>query len=444
MFAKKITYSFAFLALAGSMLTSCSFVKEHTSPETYNTLTFSDGGKEEATLATVAYSQGDFPTAEKHILKSLEQNPQQTQALLVGALMSEKTGRLNRARQYYEELIVTNTPETSLLGNDQMLPEKMTDIAKRRLRLLDVKQSQLVIENPDGDKIFNISKEAGQTQRRSAIEEALFRREQQKIAENQPSSAEELKAVEILFNDDEQNIISRFLILKELAEKDLITKQEFLQARMTNVGGLLPLTHKPGAAGIEKSVPSPDVVIERIKVLKDAVESRAITPHEFSAERDLIIEALLPPTPRQRMRPKAPSRDVMGAAKDLRKLEILDELGLITNNEKIKEKAAIERYLGLNRAAPQKAATPAPKKAAAIKPAQPCTLTETVIKEQIKVAPVAPAPAPTSIVAAPATEISKAEVKVIEKIEEPKLEKFPVQETANQPVPLLPNVSSPF
>ena len=113
----------------------------------------------------------------------------------------------------------------------------MTDVAKQRLRLINVKQSKLVIEDQNGVKIFNISTEAGKTQRRSAIEEALFLREKKNIADNRPSSAEELKAVEVLFNDQEQNIISRFLILKELAEKDLVTKEEFLNARNTNIGG---------------------------------------------------------------------------------------------------------------------------------------------------------------------------------------------------------------
>lgn len=47
--------------------------------------------------------------------------------------------------------------------------------------------------------------------------------------------------------------------------------------------------------GVVKPVPSPDLILERIRALKEAVASRAITPREFSAERDLIIEAILPP-----------------------------------------------------------------------------------------------------------------------------------------------------
>lgn len=436
MFAWNIARRFVVLSLAGSLAVSCSFVKEHTSPETYNTLTFSDGGSEEAGKATVAYSQGDFAKTEEHVLKALEENPKQQQALLVGALMSEKTGRLNRARQYYEELIIINGNETTILGNEQMLPEKISDVAKKRLRLLEVKQSNLVIEDANGAKVFNISQPAGQAQSRSAIEEALFKREQQKIAEQQPSSEAEIRAVQILFTDQEQNIISRFLILKELAEKDLITKQEFLRARMANVGGLLPLTHKPGAFGIDRSVPAPDVILERIKVLKDAVESRAITPQEFSAERDLIIEALLPPNPRLRMQNKIPSRDVMGAAKDLRKLEILYDLNLITAKEKAAEKAAIEKYLGINRAPAKKAAA---KKV--VKPAaQPCTIDN-------KSAPCTLTDKKTEVKETPEKELVKTEIKVIEEV---KNTPVPAPTTPQKqsgtaaPQPLIPAVSSPF
>lgn len=353
MSSRTLAKNFLYAVLACTALSACGLIDKKDTDQESNWLvrSFEKDGASEANAATVAYSQGNFKEAEQHVLASLKVNPRNTQALIVGAMMYEKVGRPNRARQFYEDLIVINGNDTSILGAEGGNPEKLTDIAKRRLRLINVKQSDLIVEEQDGTKVFNVSK--NNTKSRSAIEEALFLREKRNIENHQPSSEEELKAVEVLFNGNEQNIISRFLILKELAEKDLITKEEFLTRRQTNIGGLLPLTHTPGAYGIDKSVPSPDLIIERINVLKDAVESRAITPREFSAERDTIIEALLPPNPRTRMRPKAPSRDILGAAKDLRKLEILYDLNLITSNEKIKEQKAIENYLGLNRAVPE-------------------------------------------------------------------------------------------
>lgn len=343
-----ISRIFVSTALAAGLLSSCSFIESHTSPETYNTLTFGDNGAKEASKATLAYSQGDFNKADEHVQMSLRQNPKNTQALMIGALTAEKTGRLNRARQYYEDIILVAGDDETILGTDDMQPQKMVDVAKKRLRLLTINQSKLVIENADGTTSFSISEEAATRQGRSALEEALFVREQKNAADNKAVTEADVKAVEVLFTPQEQNIISRFLILKELAENDMITKEEFLAARQSNIGGLLPLTNAPAGITADKPVPSPDVIIERINALKAATEERAITPREFSAERDLIIEAILPPAPRQRLKRQAPAKDLLSAAKNLRKLEVIYDLDLITTKEKQKEQAAIERNLGIN------------------------------------------------------------------------------------------------
>lgn len=348
---KKILLS----ATALSLLAGCACLDKKDTDKESNWFVrqFEKDGKREAELATVAYSHGDFKKAQDEVNAALKANPRNQQALYVGALNAEKLGRYNRARQYYEDLIVINGNETTILGTPDGQPRKITEMAKSRLRMLAVKQSELLIENKDGSKTFNISKDAGCEQSKTTITKAL-KKKPSAPAKKQPE-------VGALFTAQEQNIISRFLTLKELAEKDLITKEEFLSRRQANVGGLLPLTKTPPATGIDAPVPSPDLIIERIEVLKDATENRAITPREFSAERDVIIEALLPPNPRTRMKPKAPSRNILGAAKDLRKLEVLYDLNLITSAEKAAEQKAIESYLGINSqpAASKPAAAPA-------------------------------------------------------------------------------------
>ncbi len=427
MFSGNLTKNFIFTAAAASLLCSCSqFATSDGSAPSNVIWQFSDRATEEANMATVAYSQGKFKEAEEHIAQALQLNPKQPQALMVGAMVSEETGRDNRARQYYEDLIVLNGKETTILGSSSGKPEKMSDIAQKRLRMINIKQSKLIVEDEKGNNVFDISKTAGLRQSKSAIAQALFMREKQKAKGEQPSTEEEIKSAEVLFSDNEQNMISRFLILKELAEKDLVTKEEFLNARMTNIGALLPLTHTAPAYGIDKSVPSPDLIIERISVLKDAVEARAITPREFSVERNLIIETLLPPNPRQRMRNKAPAKDIMSAAKDLRKLEVLYDLNLITSKEKAKEQQAIEKYLGINRAEKAKTAqapTPAPAAAATPAPAP--------VQEPAKNATV---PAGTQ------TEIIQTQIELTEKPVVPE----PATEETSQATPLLPMVSSPF
>lgn len=387
-------------AAALTLLTACAAGSADNGKGSPTIWQFNDNAADEANLATVAYSQGKFTDAEEHLTNALQLNPKNPQALMVGGMLYEQIGRPNRARQHYEDLIVLNSDDTTILGSESGKPERMADIARKRLRMINVKQSKLVVEDENGAKVFNISQDSGLRQSKSAIAEAIFLKDKKKAAGEKTTGEEEIKAVEILFSDNEQNMISRFLILKELAEKDLITKEEFLNARMTNAGALLPLSYKAPAFGIDRPVPSPDLILERISVLKDAVESRAITPREFSAERNLIIEALLPPSPRQRMQNKAPAKDIMTAAKDLRKLEVLYDLNLITSKEKEKEQKAIEKYLGINRAPAKTAAQPA----------------------------------------APAEEIVETKVNITEKIAAPEPAPIPTE----APQPLLPPVSNPF
>ena len=411
MFAKKIAINILYSATALSMLSACSIIDKKDTSKQSNWIVsqFEKDGNENANLATFHYTQGNFVKAEEFVLASLKDNPRNSQALMVGASIYEQVGRPNRARQYYEDIILINDNALTVLGTKDNKPKKMTDVAKERLRLINVSQSEILIEDINGEKVFNISKEGGKKHSKSAIEQALFKKNQSKAIKNQPSTEQDIAAVEILFSDNEQNIINRFLILKELAEKDLITKDEFLSRRMANIGGLLPFTNKPAALGIDLPVPSPEIIVERIAVLKDAVESRAITPREFSAERDLIVEALLSPNPRYRMKRKAPAKDILSAAKNLRKLEILLELNLITNNEKIKEAKSIETSLGINKKA-------APKR---------------IIAKKAK-------PAPVKIV--------ENKVNIVEEVINnnilPSTTVQPI--SVNEPTPLIPSVSSPF
>lgn len=365
---------------AVAILSGCAIFEKKDSDEESNWLVqqFEKDGAKYANQATIAYSKGEFKQTLTLVTEALKDNPRNQQALLVGALSAEKLGRYNRARQYYEDLILIDGQATSILGSSSGQPERIADIAKTRLRSITIKQSELVIENNNGTRSFNVKPEAGQDISRSTINNALKRRTVAGTAPSKPAPA-----IDNLFSSQEQNIISRFLVMKELAEKDFISKEEFLSRRNANIGGLLPLTKQAPGVGIDQPVPAPELIVERINVLKEGVEARAITPREFSAEREIIVEALMSPNPRARLKPKAPSKDILGAAKDLRKLEVLYDLNLITSGEKAAEKQAIEKYLGINREAP-KPATPAVQTAAPVAmqtvPAQPQNLQPELIE----------------------------------------------------------------
>lgn len=330
-------------AVSFSVLTSCAFIDKKDTPEESNWFVqlFEKDGQNDANQATIAYSNGEFEKTLTYATTALKANPRNQQALLVGALASEKLGRYNRARQYYEDLIIINGSDTSILGSSNGLPQRISEIAKNNLRAITIAQNKLTVEERDGTKHFAISEEASEEIAKNTIVNALRK---------EPIKAKETKEENLdnIFSPQEKNIVSRFLILRELAEKDFITKDEFLSRRSANIGGLLPLTHKAPGVGIDAPVPSPDLIIERLEVLKEGAETRTITPREFSAERDIIIEALMSPAPRNRIKNKAPSKNILDAADDLRRLEILYDLNLITEREKQTERKAIEKYLGID------------------------------------------------------------------------------------------------
>ena len=330
-------------ATAFGLLTSCAVIDKKDSSEESNWLVqlFEKDGQEYADKATLAYTDGEFEKTLTYATEALKANPRNQQALLIGALSSEKLGRYNRARQYYEDLIIINGDETSVLGSSNGQPQKIKEIAKNNLRAITIAQSNLTIEERDGSKHFAIENDAGEEISNTTIVNALNKN----VVEEKDEKTANLDNI---FTPAEKNIVSRFLILRELAEKDFITKDEFLSRRSANIGGLLPLTNKAPGVGIDTPVPSPDLIIERLEVLKEGVETRTITPREFSAERDVIIEALMSPAPRNRIKNKAPSKNILDAADDLRRLEILYDLNLITERERQSERKAVEKYLGID------------------------------------------------------------------------------------------------
>ena len=375
MFARDFTKTLL-SATALSLLAACAVVDKKDTAEESNWFVkmFEKDGQNYAQKASLEYVQGNFEKTLEYTTEALKANPRNEQALLVGALASEKLGRYNRARQYYEDLIIIDGNETSVLGTNDGQPHKITEIAKKNLRAITIAQNKLTIENRDGSKAFAISEKKGNEVSKNTIAEAL-RKKSVPVVKSQPVGVDDI------FTPEQQNMVSRFLILKELAEKDFITKEEFLSRRSANLGALLPLTNQAPGVGMDKPVPDADLIIERLEILKEGVETRAITPREFSAEREVIIEALMPPEPRERMKNKAPSKNILDAAGDLRRLEVLYNLDLITSNEKEAEKKAAAAPAG----AP-KSMNPAP-----LAPTAPEVKTEVTVQVE---EPAASAPQP--------------------------------------------------
>ena len=212
MFSRNLTKTLL-SATAFSLLTACAIVDKKDSAEESNWFVqmFEKDGQNYADKATITYSAGQFDKTLEYTTEALKANPRNQQALLVGALAAEKLGRYNKARQYYEDLIIINGQELSILGSSDGQPQKISEIAKNNLRAITIAQSNLTIENRDGTKHFAISEDAGELQSKTTIATALNKKNI-KAVRSQPIGVDDI------FSPQEQNIVSRFLILKELAE----------------------------------------------------------------------------------------------------------------------------------------------------------------------------------------------------------------------------------
>lgn len=305
-------------------------------------------GEYEADQAMLALLKGDFITSEKKVREALAKNPQQPYALMTGAIIYEQIGRPNRARQYYEDLVLLNSTDVSILSNLKSLsPQALFATAKERLNKLNIQESKLVIEDKNGNTEFNISPDVASKQIEKNLDKLEELKNSKTVEETAVTTKTKTNTSDELFSQSEKFAISRFETFKELAEKGLITKQEFLIGRNANKGALLPLTSAPPAAGYDLKVPDTEVIVERFSILKEGLENRSITPKAYNTERITILEALLPSNPKNRAKPIAAPKGILESAETLRKLQTLKEMGLITQNELDLEQKAIRKLIAI-------------------------------------------------------------------------------------------------
>lgn len=86
----------------------------------------------------------------------------------------------------------------------------------------------------------------------------------------------------------------RFLVLKQLRDRALITPEEYAERRAANLGALLPLTRPAPAAGLDRPSPPATAVEARLEAIAQAEATGALTPEAYAAERQAILDHLLP------------------------------------------------------------------------------------------------------------------------------------------------------
>ena len=141
------------------------------------------------------------------------------------------------------------------------------------------------------------------------------------------------------------NVISRFSTIRALRDQGLITQEEHAARRRANLGALLPLTAPPPAAGLDRPVPTTGQISGRLRAIGRALEMRAISVSQHSAERSMILDALMPSAPVVVANPGMPPGGLLEAADAVRQLEQLKNAGYINSDEYAKERQAIERAM---------------------------------------------------------------------------------------------------
>jgi len=283
-------------------------------------------------------ARGDYPNAESHAIAALRKNPKEPYALYVAGMVYQATGRYDLARQYYE-VILANQPQVTLtvLANGTPQLRTLVDVAQANLQVIDKITGRFTPRN------------AAQSGRMADTSSQMLEPASPMASGRGMVSAQPLDAAAVVppgGGQAEANVINRFRVLKRLLDEGLITPDEYSNRRKTNLGALTPYSAPvPPGQGLERPGPTDAQVIDRLKELGNALESRAISPAEHSAERLTILDALLPVEPRRVEMPVLPPKDVMEAASAVGRVERMRANGLVSTEEAKAERAAVERVL---------------------------------------------------------------------------------------------------
>jgi len=297
---------------------------------------------DQAELGLAALAKGDNVLALSHFDVALKANPSDVHALYGMALLYQNTGQPIRAREYYEQILaIRPAPKEEILIWADRQTHPITDITQVNLQLLQNGSTAPLpgAMAPAQRNDQQAGVEQGTAQPQSQLYVAPLYKQAQQQAAAQPV------AQTAMFKSADLNIVMRFKALRTLLGQGLITQEEFMQRRQVNVGALLPLTSPPPATGLGRPVPQVDQVSGRLRAISRALEMRALSPAQHTAERSMILDALMPAQPKAVELPALKPKALMEAADLVRRLEMLKESDLITSDEYLKERSAIERTM---------------------------------------------------------------------------------------------------
>lgn len=348
--------------------------------------------KTQTEQAILHWSTGHNEEAVHYAQNALLNNSNDVYAMMIAGLSYESLGYPNRAKAMYEQAAAIDNAEVGVFGAMRNVPpEEIKKTAAARLAALSLPQTPLAVIDPKSNEpVFTSAGYPAPAE----------------VKKEDPQKQEAVKGGLDMLEEGDRNIVLRFLTFTRLRDEKYVTPDEWLARRTVNLGGLLPYTLTPAAKGLDLPAPTGDVIVGRLNALREALEMRAITPREHAAEREIILEALLPSNPFYRMDAVPPPRDILEGATALRRIEMLKNIGLITPEEAKKERDAIEKLtyakIGLTggNGKPNEAAAKCIQKCLSAPPS-PCpavakpAVKKAPVKKKAAVVPVKKAPAKT-------------------------------------------------
>ena len=302
---------------------------------------------EEAELGLAELAKGNYVTAEGHFQKALRANSRDVYALLGSGILYQNTGQLVKSREMYEAVLAIRPDESvQFMVWNQLATRPASQVASVNLSLLDTNgTAQAAMVSPIGGQTISGAPSGDVMLGRPVTQTASAAPTQMAPASSNPTNARVSTepAMDIgRFSGADANVISRFATLRALRDQGLITQDEFQQRRRSNLGALLPQTSPPSAAGLDRPVPTTEQISARLRAIGRALEMRAISVSQHAAERNIILDALLPAAPVMIADPALPPNGLLEAADAVRRLEILRDSGYISSDEYARERQAIE------------------------------------------------------------------------------------------------------
>lgn len=335
------------LALAGALaLAGCGGSQEGSlfSPSFWSMSPLQTSGENDlAELGLAELAKGNHVAADNYFQKALKINPKDPHALLGAGMLYQQTGQTTKAREMYESVLALRPRDSDRLVSLSESPKPISDLANAGLAQIEGRPSTAALAaEPPAAGVGGSPSASLMLGRTAAPPGGPPVAQMRPLGPGVAEAAQRSSPIGPRFTGTDNHIVSRFATLRTLREQGLVTAEEYNARRQANIGELLPLTSPPPSAGLERPVPATDQIVGRLKAIGRALEMRALTVAQHASERAMILDALLPAAPVVVANPAAPPTEMMAAADAVRRIEYLRDGGLVSGEEYMRERKAIE------------------------------------------------------------------------------------------------------